>query len=163
MKHTNIHTIVVQSIQFVPILVLVFEMLYPAPALAFSGTINGSGLTFEQTITIASDLNKPAILRDGLKLEVLAMAYSSTNAQTDSSPFITASGSSVRDGIIATNILPLHTKIRLGSKVYTVEDRMNNRYNQAMIIDIWMPSLAQAQAFGVQRLRIKIEALPKNN
>src|SRR5437868_1496729 len=36
-------------------------------------------------------------------------AYSSTEDQTDDSPFITASGAHVADGIVAANFLPLHT------------------------------------------------------
>jgi 3D (Asp-Asp-Asp) domain-containing protein len=163
MKHTNIHTIIVQSAQILPTLLLVFEMIYPAPALAFSSTISGNGLTFEQTITLASDLLKPNILQKGLALKMLATAYTSTSNQTDASPFTTASGATVHEGIIATNILPIHTKIRVGSQIYTVEDRMNSRYNQAMIIDIWMPSLEQAQAFGIRTIYAKIESLPENN
>src|SRR3989338_5716193 len=38
-------------------------------------------------------------------------AYSSTPDQTDGDPLITASGEMVRNGIIAANFLPMHTKV----------------------------------------------------
>lgn len=37
------------------------------------------------------------------------MAYSSTNGQTDGTPYLTAIGTPVRDGIIAANFLPIGT------------------------------------------------------
>src|SRR3990167_1248447 len=40
---------------------------------------------------------------------VTITAYSSTPEETDSTPFITASGTHVRDGVVAANFLPLGT------------------------------------------------------
>ncbi|MBI2674482.1 MAG: 3D domain-containing protein, partial [Candidatus Yanofskybacteria bacterium] len=60
---------------------------------------------------------------------VMASAYSSTPDQTDDTPFITAWGTQVRDGIIAANFLPFGTLVKMpdlyGDKIFTVEDRMN--------------------------------------
>lgn len=85
-------------------------------------------------------------------------AYSSTYDQTDSSPFITASGTRVRDGIVATNFLPIGTKIKIpqyyGDKIFTVEDRMNRRYWNH--IDIWMSDRGQAIQFGLRRAQIEV-------
>lgn len=85
-------------------------------------------------------------------------AYSSTPDQTDDSPFITAMGSHVRDGIVAANFLPFGTKIKIpshfGDKIFVVEDRMNKRYWQK--IDIWFPDRAQALNFGLRFLKIQI-------
>lgn len=85
-------------------------------------------------------------------------AYSSTYDQTDSSPFITASGTRVRDGIVATNFLPIGTKIKIpqyyGDKIFTVEDRMNRRYWK--MVDIWMPSRLEAVQFGLRRAEVEI-------
>src|ERR1035437_4024557 len=39
-------------------------------------------------------------------IKVIATAYSSTADQTDDTPFLTASGKNVKDGIIASNLLP---------------------------------------------------------
>jgi hypothetical protein len=53
-------------------------------------------------------------------------AYSSTADQTDSSPFITANGKNVKDGIVACNFLAFGTKVKFpdmyGDKVFTVEE-----------------------------------------
>lgn len=85
-------------------------------------------------------------------------AYSSTVEQTDSSPFITANGSRVRDGIIACNFLPFGTEVRFpeiyGNKIFTVEDRMAAKNNHKM--DIWFESTQEAIEFGVKRLRVEI-------
>jgi len=90
--------------------------------------------------------------------DVRATAYSSTPDQTDDTPFITASGTSVRDGIIAANFLPFGTQLRIpeiyGEKVFTVEDRMNKRYWHH--VDIWFPERSLAKAFGAQHVTIEI-------
>lgn len=160
MRQTNINTIVVQVLQCIPILLFISEMAYPAPALAFSNQLNTTDLVFQQTITNASDLEASTPLKNGLLLHVLATAYTSQSSLTDASPFITATGETAHDGIIATNILPIHTKVSINSKVFTVEDRMNSRYDHTMIIDIWMPTLEDARAFGVRPVYVKIESLP---
>jgi 3D (Asp-Asp-Asp) domain-containing protein len=91
-------------------------------------------------------------------MTVLATAYSSTPDQTDDSPFITAMGTRVRDGIVAANFLPFGTRIRLpelyGDKVFVVEDRMNRRYWH--VVDVWFPDRASAKEFGVKRVTIQI-------
>ncbi len=84
--------------------------------------------------------------------------YSSTVDQTNSEPFITASGYWVRDGIVATNFLPFGTKIRIpeffGDKVFTVKDRMNRRHNDR--VDIWFSTRQQAINFGIQYTYIEV-------
>ena len=90
---------------------------------------------------------------------VTATAYSSTPDQTDSSPFITASGSHVRDGVVAANFLPFGTIIKIpdmyGNKTFSVEDRMNRRYQEGRI-DIWFSTREQAKEFGVRNIKIEI-------
>ncbi|MGB3988218.1 MAG: hypothetical protein WBK67_00800 [Minisyncoccales bacterium] len=85
-------------------------------------------------------------------------AYSSTVDQTNSEPFITASGSWVEDGIVATNFLPFNTKIRIpayfGDKVFVVKDRMNRRYTDR--VDIWFETRSQAKNFGIKYTEIEI-------
>lgn len=89
---------------------------------------------------------------------VEASGYSSTPDQTDDSPFITAKGTYVRDGIIATNFLPFGTVIKIpaiyGDKVFVVEDRMNTRYQNH--IDIWFADRNSAIQFGRKRVTIEI-------
>jgi len=93
------------------------------------------------------------------KVKVLITGYSSTTWQTDDTPFITASGKYVEDGIVANNMLPFGTRIRIpelyGDKIFIVEDRMNPRkghYN----IDIWFEDYYQAKEFGAKTTYIEI-------
>lgn len=84
--------------------------------------------------------------------------YSSTIDQTNSEPFLTASGEWVRDGVIAANFLSFGSRVRIpqlfGDKIFTVQDRMNPRYTDR--IDIWFPSRQQAQNFGFKYATIEI-------
>lgn len=86
-------------------------------------------------------------------------AYSSTIGQTDRSPFTTASGRQVSDGIVATNCLPFGTHIRIpslfGDKVFVVEDRMAARYG-CTSIDIWHATRAEAIQFGKRQAVIQV-------
>jgi len=92
------------------------------------------------------------------KTTVTITAYSSTVSQTDDTPFTTASGTRVRNGIVATNSLPFGTKIRIpsifGNKVFVVEDRMNSRYKDN--VDIWFSNYLEAKTFGVKTATIEI-------
>ncbi|MDO8676430.1 MAG: hypothetical protein Q7K16_02140 [Candidatus Azambacteria bacterium] len=89
---------------------------------------------------------------------VIVTAYSSTPDQTDDSPFITANGTYVHDGIVATNFLPFGTKVRFpeysGDKVYTVQDRMAKKNSHK--IDIWMATRGDALQFGVKKLAYEV-------
>ncbi|HOY56080.1 MAG TPA: hypothetical protein PLH37_01505 [bacterium] len=96
---------------------------------------------------------KPRIVR-----YITATAYSSTVDQCDDTPFITANGSHVRDGIIAANFLPFGTKVKIpelyGDKIFSVEDRMNSKYHYR--IDVWMPDRESAIIFGSKYIKIEI-------
>lgn len=91
--------------------------------------------------------------------KVVVTAYSSTEDQTDDTPFITASNKVVEDGIVASNFLPFGTKIRLpelfGDKIFIVEDRMHHRFSSNHL-DIWMPTRELAQNFGVKETFMEI-------
>ena len=93
------------------------------------------------------------------KIEVVVTAYSSTVDQTDSDPFITAAGTWVKEGIVASNLLPFGTEIRIpeiyGEKIFVVEDRMSWRKGEYHI-DIWFPDYWQALNFGVKETYIEI-------
>lgn len=92
-------------------------------------------------------------------IKVVLTAYSSTPDQTDDSPFITASNKHVIDGIVANNMLPFGTKIRIpalyGDKIFTIEDRMNRRKSDYHF-DIWMSDRSLALNFGVKAAEIEI-------
>lgn len=93
------------------------------------------------------------------KIPAMVTAYSSTPCQTDNDPYITASGSQVREGVVANNILPFGTKIRFpelfGDKIFVVEDRMHWRKNNYQF-DIWMDSYEKAKDFGVKQAIVEI-------
>lgn len=84
--------------------------------------------------------------------------FSSTPEETDDTPLITASGIHVHEGTAAANWLPFGTKIRIpelfGKKVFTVEDRMHERFSDR--VDIWFPEKSQAKDFGAQAMRVEI-------
>ncbi len=91
-------------------------------------------------------------------MRVTATAYNSDPAQTDDTPFITASGTHVRMGVIAANFLPMGTLVKIpeyfGDQIFTVEDRMNPRYDKR--IDIWMEEGPGARQFGVRTVAIEV-------
>ncbi len=91
-------------------------------------------------------------------LQVWLTAYTSVPEETDDTPFITASGQFVRDGIIASNALPFGTLVKVpalfGDKVFTVEDRMNK--SMVGFMDIWMSSKQDAINFGIHRVEVVV-------
>ncbi len=117
---------------------------------------------FDEKVVVIEKEN--IIVTDEKKYRVIKVhgttitAYSSTVDQTNSEPFITASGSWVEDGIVAANFLPFDTKIRIpkyfGDKIFVVKDRMNRRYDNR--VDIWFPSRSQATNFGITNTDIEI-------
>jgi 3D (Asp-Asp-Asp) domain-containing protein len=106
----------------------------------------------EQAVVYRPKQFASAAERAAKEVRVWATAYTSHPMETDDTPFITASGSRVRDGVAAANFLPMGTKFKLpnlyGDKVFTVEDRMNARYNETKIIDLWFADRTDALHFG---------------
>lgn len=95
--------------------------------------------------------------KEGTVLRVISSAYASSPYQTDATPCITAAGTTVRPGVVATNFLPLGTIVSIEDKKYIVEDRMNSRYN-GYYLDIWFASTREALEFGRKKLDITIVA-----
>lgn len=91
----------------------------------------------------------------GTTFHVVSSAYASSPYQTDATPCITAAGTTVRPGVVATNFLPLGTIIEINGEKYIVEDRMNPRYD-GYYLDIWFPSTSAAIEFGRKKLPITI-------
>jgi len=116
--------------------------------------ISETPLVQENSFLASSNHYSPK--NDFIVLETMQMtitAYSSSVLETDDTPFITASGTTTKNGVIASNLLPFGTKIRIprlfGNKVFTVEDRMNKRMGDFQV-DIWFPSHWQAKQFGIK-------------
>jgi 3D (Asp-Asp-Asp) domain-containing protein len=85
--------------------------------------------------------------------------YSSTYFETDDTPHLTASGSLVRDGIVANNFYPFGTRVKFpeifGDKIFVVEDRMNPKKDW-YYFDIWFPSYSEAKNFGAKITSVEI-------
>lgn len=92
-------------------------------------------------------------------IPVIITAYSSTVEECDDTPFITASNTQTRDGIVANNLLAFGTKIRIpeifGDKTFVVEDRMNSRKSDYHV-DVWFPTHQEAEQFGVRIANLEV-------
>lgn len=106
--------------------------------------------------TVAARSSEPA----ARVVIVPVTAYTSDPRETDATPFITANGTQVFDGVVAANFLKFGTRVRIpdyfGDKVFVVHDRMNARYHQRL--DIWTLKKSDAKSWGVRR--VKVEILP---
>ncbi|MCP6726958.1 MAG: 3D domain-containing protein [Patescibacteria group bacterium] len=118
----------------------------------------GERLVLSQTNTLLPIIAPTLPERVVKTIPVMVTAYSSTESQTDSTPFITASGTWVREGIVAANFVPIGTRIKLpelyGEKVFIVEDRMHPRKKYQ--VDIWFPSYIEAKNFGAKLVDVEI-------
>lgn len=99
-------------------------------------------------------------IHEGAAIRVLAFAYSSSGRETDADPFTTASGSQVQAGTMAANWLPFGAQVRIGHTMYTVHDRMNERYNDKYVVDVWQPSHTDAMSWGARVVEVEIVSLP---
>ena len=95
------------------------------------------------------------------KFLMYVTAYSSSEDETDSTPFITASGTRTRDGVVASNLFPIGTRLKIpelfGDKILVVEDRMHGRFTDR--IDVWMPSKWSALLFGKRQTAVEVVEL----
>lgn len=93
-------------------------------------------------------------------------AYNPVRSQTDETPQIMASGKKVYEGALASadRSLPFGTKVYIPQlkKIFTVEDRMNKRYDEEFKktgkhrFDVLMASKNKAKQFGNQELEFFI-------
>lgn len=104
----------------------------------------------------------------GRSAVVHSTAYNSTPGQTDSTPFVTATGTRVRSGVVALSRdllgrFPYGTRLTiedlsgryssyLRGRVFIVEDTMNVRIGNT--VDIWMVSRGEAMSWGNRNTRI---------
>lgn len=136
---------------------------YPANETAISDyfiTLQGHTLMQINNPTMPTSSFQGPTCPTSNKRLVIITAYSSAVEETDASPFITASGTYVRDGIIAANFLKIGTQVKIpalyGDKVFVVEDRMAKKNSHK--VDIWMPSKSEALQFGVKKAEIVVLA-----
>lgn len=121
----------------------------------FSEDIENSLATVKGVAVISANLPLIGVTR---VYETIVTAYSSSVNETDDTPFITASGEYVRDGIVAANFLPFGTRIKIpevfGNKIFVVKDRMAAKH--ADKVDIWFESKSLAKTFGKKKLLIEV-------
>ena len=83
--------------------------------------------------------------------------YTPRPEETDDTPYHTASGERVREGIIACpNWLNFGDKVIIDGQSYACEDRMNERYRDGRYFDIFTFDLEEALAFGRQEQVVNI-------
>ena len=93
--------------------------------------------------------------------------YASTPGQTSGNPFITASGSHVHWGTVASNCFPFGTRIRIpelyGDQIFIVEDRHSTRYGCGLV-DVWTDYSAGQNAGNGYNVTVEvIEHIPGVN
>ena len=75
--------------------------------------------------------------------------YSSEVEQTDDTPFVTASGASVRNGFIACpRGMEFGDDVLIDGKVYSCQDVMSKKYPNRF--DIWFATRQEALDYGIQ-------------
>ncbi len=86
-------------------------------------------------------------------------AYTPSPDETDDTPCISASGLNVCEAlkenrnIVATNELPLGSKVKIAGVIYEVQDRTNSRYQYRY--DILMATKTEAYNWGVKILNVE--------
>lgn len=84
-------------------------------------------------------------------------AYTSTEEETDDTPFLTASGEAVGPGTIACpSRLKFGTIIQIEKRIFKCNDRMNIRYRHTNHFDIWVESKDEALAWGRKTVQVSI-------
>lgn len=140
-------------------LILAFSPIFtPATAYGagladFLGVSYTAGSVLTRGISTSDEVREPRATK-----WIVASAYTSEPRQTDGTPYVTANGSFVYDGLIAANGLPFGTLVTLDAfpgKIFRVDDRMNARYG-ADRIDIWMTDIKDARQFGMKRMKMEI-------
>lgn len=121
--------------------------------------------------TLSGSLNGLFLFRDVpsyravRRFSVILTGYPSRPEYTDDTPHLTANLHLVTVGVVACNWLPFGTRVRFpnlfGSMVFTVDDRMEERYNNTPNVDIWFPSKQAAIRFGLHRSMMEVLGPPQ--
>ncbi|GHF57521.1 3D (Asp-Asp-Asp) domain-containing protein [Deinococcus metalli] len=144
------------------------DALATAPSAA-SQTAGDAAQLRAETVARAQNADTVAYTAVRGKVAIVrATAYNSVPGQTDSTPFITATGTRTRPGVVALSrdllrTFPYGTKImiedlsgrysaQLKGRVFIVEDTMAARKTGSL--DIWMSTRGDAMRFGARQVRI---------
>lgn len=146
---------------------LIFPILLFFISLYFSNQVISPSIAIVEPLIVEENsfLSNINTKNKNLKIQeywVTITGYSSSPDETDETPYITASGELVKEGTAASNFLPFGTKFIIpnifGDKIFTITDRMNERYNDR--IDIWFPTKWEAVNFGKKYEKIVIVNFP---
>ncbi len=89
---------------------------------------------------------------------VIVTGYNSLPNQTDDTPFITASQTPTRWGVVAARWLPFGARVQFpghfDNQVFVVEDRTHRRHSCKM--DIWFAGKTEADEWGIQNVYVKV-------
>jgi|SRR3989338_11366559 len=177
-----LRTIKYRKIEILTLLVLIYELLFPYQVYAqapqnsvvlppliiksLSATdpvvadlADNLAIEKSEEITLVAPIKEIKVIKT---YQVPVTAYSSTPDQTDGDPCTTANGFNVclhnQEDVVAANFLKFGTKVRIpehfGDQIFTVQDRMNARYNYHL--DIWMKTREAAKKFGIVYTRIEV-------
>lgn len=153
---------------------LIISLLNPTVAKANTSESTSVATTMTSTEALViptpevSNLPKEPTYKVKFTKVVVATAYSSEAAQTDSTPCIPAMWkfdlceNFAKTGIedtIADNALKLGTVVRfkeLPNRIFVVRDRMNSKYTGKPRIDFWMNKKSDAIKFGAQRMTMEV-------
>jgi len=148
--------------KYLPImLVFITANFQPLPPAGINISASESGVYSDSLVAQNNILTMNAVKtkkNERKTMNVWITAYSSAPEQTDSTPFITASGSYVRTGIAAANFLPFNSRFKLpelfDDRIFVIEDRMHKRFNNR--IDIWFSTKEEAKNFGKKLAKVEI-------
>lgn len=130
----------------------------PEAMSAVGGSDASSIESVESVISQTSLVDNRIVEPIKARMIVPITGYSSTPDQTDDTPFITATGDHVDDGIVAANFLPFNTHIKIpklfGNKIFVVKDRMAKRFSDR--VDIWFADRSSALKFGLRHAEIEV-------
>jgi 3D (Asp-Asp-Asp) domain-containing protein len=116
------------------------------------------------------DAGYTVVSGDRMWIQLLATGYSSSVWETDDTPFITASNTRTRPGVVALSRDMLRrydgrAPFSFGDEIhisgigdFVVEDSMNRRWRKRL--DIWFPSREEAAEFGIRRVTVSLPLMP---
>jgi 3D (Asp-Asp-Asp) domain-containing protein len=123
-----------------------------------------------QLRSLLLDAGYAVVSGDRLWVRLLATGYSSTVRETDDTPFITASNTRTRPGVVALSrdLLSAYNSDALfsfgdaihisGLGDFSVEDSMHWRWRRR--VDIWFPETHGAWQFGKRRVTVSMPLFP---
>jgi 3D (Asp-Asp-Asp) domain-containing protein len=134
------------------------------PRIVHATTVDDEIITIQPTVDQKPALEvkkelptKKIVAVNGTKVMAEISGYTSSVDETDSTPFITASGQRTRYGIIACpSRFKFGQEVIINGKTYECQDRMNARYRDKNNFDIWFETKAEAFAWGRRTVEVTI-------